>query len=85
MKVGNDLHCNKENCPLCLICDTLIGKMIPLSLLQTGAGKTYTMLGTADERGIMARTLNDLFLEMDKTREDMAYKVTVSFLEVRSL
>ena len=51
-------------------------------MLITGAGKTYTMLGTAEERGIMARTMNDLFLEMEKTQEDMAYRVTVSFLEV---
>ena len=53
-----------------------------MHLLITGAGKTYTMLGTAEERGIMARTMNDLFLEMEKTQEDMAYRVTVSFLEV---
>ncbi|XP_053393592.1 kinesin-like protein KIF19 [Mercenaria mercenaria] len=48
----------------------------------TGAGKTYTMLGTDDDPGIMARTLNDLFISMDKTREDMKYKVTMSYLEI---
>ena len=47
-----------------------------------GAGKTYTMLGTDDDPGIMARTLNDLFISMDNTREDMKYKVTLSYLEV---
>ncbi len=50
-----------------------------------GAGKTHTMLGhDKDDPGIMARALNDLFLEMHRTREDMAYKVTMSYLEVRA-
>ena len=47
-----------------------------------GAGKTFTMLGTDREPGIMARTLNDLFYEMDKTKEDVKYKVSMSYLEV---
>lgn len=48
----------------------------------TGAGKTFTMLGTDREPGIMALTLNDLFCEMDKTKEDMKYKVSMSYLEI---
>lgn len=48
----------------------------------TGAGKTHTMVGTGQEPGIMARTLNDIFLEMDRTSEDMKYKVMMSYLEV---
>jgi kinesin family protein 18/19 len=48
----------------------------------TGAGKTYTMLGTDDEPGIMARGLNDLFVEMERTRDEMKYKVSMSYLEV---
>ena len=40
------------------------------------------MLGTDREPGIMARALNDLFYEMDKTKEDMKYKVSMSYLEV---
>ena len=51
-------------------------------LYLTGAGKTYTMLGTDDEPGIMARGLNDLFVEMDRTRDEMKYKVSMSYLEV---
>lgn len=54
-------------------------------MLCLGAGKTFTMLGTDKEPGIMARTLNDLFFEMDKTKEDMKYKVSMSYLEVSSL
>ncbi|ETP31735.1 hypothetical protein F442_19425 [Phytophthora nicotianae P10297] len=52
----------------------------------TGAGKTYTMLGTKEEPGIMARTLEDLFRNIERVHADPAgrvrYRVTVSFLEV---
>ncbi|XP_013380933.1 kinesin-like protein KIF19 isoform X2 [Lingula anatina] len=48
----------------------------------TGAGKTYTMLGTDTEPGIMYRTLSDLFSAMEKTRSDNTYKVTMSYLEI---
>ena len=54
-------------------------------MLFLGAGKTFTMLGTDREPGIMARALNDLFFEMDKTKEDMKYKVSMSYLEVSGL
>lgn len=43
------------------------------------------MLGTDREPGIMARALNDLFYEMDRTKEDMKYKVSMSYLEVRNV
>lgn len=52
----------------------------------TGAGKTYTMLGTPDQPGIMALTLDDLFQNITRVHADplanVVYKVTVSFLEV---
>ncbi|XP_071796693.1 kinesin-like protein KIF19 [Asterias amurensis] len=48
----------------------------------TGAGKTYTMLGTDYEPGIMARALNDLFETMNARSEDSVYKVTMSYLEI---
>ncbi|XP_071106113.1 kinesin-like protein KIF19 [Haliotis cracherodii] len=48
----------------------------------TGAGKTHTMLGTDKEPGIMVLTLNDLFQEMEKTSNNMAYKVSMSYLEI---
>lgn len=52
---------------------------------MTGAGKTYTMLGTDDEPGIMAQALNHLFLAMAQTDKDSTYKVTMSYLEVTSM
>ena len=48
-----------------------------------GAGKTYTMLGTDDDPGIMARALNDLFLKMEESSGEMTYEVSMSYLEVR--
>ncbi|KAL7693829.1 putative kinesin-like protein [Plasmopara halstedii] len=52
----------------------------------TGAGKTYTMLGTQNEPGIMARTLQDLFQSIERVQNHSAgrirYRVTVSFLEI---
>ena len=49
--------------------------------LIPGAGKTYTMLGTDEEPGIMVQALNDLFLVMKKNTTK-AFKVTMSYLEV---
>ena len=51
-------------------------------LLLLGAGKTYTMLGTDRMPGIMGLALNDLFNEMDRTKDEMTYKVSMSYLEV---
>ncbi|OQS06137.1 DEAD/DEAH box RNA helicase [Thraustotheca clavata] len=52
----------------------------------TGAGKTYTMLGTQDEPGIMGLTLEDLFEHIAVAHARVpalvTYRVTVSFLEV---
>ncbi|KAH7462580.1 Peroxiredoxin prdx-2 [Phytophthora ramorum] len=52
----------------------------------TGAGKTYTMFGTPEEPGIMARTLEDLFRNIERVHADptgrVQYRVAVSFLEV---
>ena len=48
----------------------------------TGAGKTYTMLGTEEEPGIMFRTLHDLFIEISKTSNDLMYQVSMSYLEI---
>ena len=52
----------------------------------TGAGKTYTMLGTPDSPGIMALTLSDLFDKVAQFESDpgmgVSYKVVASFLEV---
>ncbi|XP_009986925.1 PREDICTED: kinesin-like protein KIF19 [Tauraco erythrolophus] len=48
----------------------------------TGAGKTYTMLGTDCEPGIYIRTLDDLFKALEATTEEMDYTVSMSYLEI---
>ncbi|XP_070616342.1 kinesin-like protein KIF19 [Erythrolamprus reginae] len=48
----------------------------------TGAGKTYTMLGTDSEPGIYIRTLHDLFQAIESTGDDQNYSVCMSYLEV---
>ena len=47
----------------------------------TGAGKTYTMLGTGEDPGIMARSLNELFELIEKS-SGKEYKLKMSYLEV---
>ncbi|XP_051144297.1 kinesin-like protein KIN-14S isoform X2 [Andrographis paniculata] len=49
---------------------------------QTGTGKTYTMEGTSENRGVNYRTLEELF-KLSKSRSSiMRYELCVSMLEV---
>ena len=45
----------------------------------TGGGKTYTMVGTQDNQGIMIRALNHLFNAMDSEHESV-HKVGWNYL-----
>ncbi|KAL3813734.1 hypothetical protein ACJIZ3_015002 [Penstemon smallii] len=49
---------------------------------STGSGKTYTMVGTQDDPGLMVLSLNTIFnlIEKDNTSDD--FEVTCSYLEV---
>ncbi|KZV57030.1 hypothetical protein F511_08188 [Dorcoceras hygrometricum] len=49
---------------------------------STGSGKTYTMVGTQDDPGLMVLSLNTIFdlIEKDNTSDD--FQVTCSYLEV---
>ncbi|XP_073150852.1 kinesin-like protein KIN-8B [Henckelia pumila] len=49
---------------------------------STGSGKTYTMVGTQDDPGLMVLSLSTIFdlIEKDKTSDD--FEVTCSYLEV---
>jgi kinesin family member C2/C3 len=49
---------------------------------QTGTGKTFTMEGTPDNRGVNYRALEVLFNTSAKRSSDMAYELSVSMLEV---
>jgi hypothetical protein len=52
---------------------------------QTGAGKSYTMMGTPDQPGLIPRTCEDLFERIAAAQEEtpnISYNVRVSYFEV---
>lgn len=51
---------------------------------QTGAGKSYTMMGTKEEQGIIPRMCDKLFERLETLNEDPNYDYTVevSYLEI---
>lgn len=48
----------------------------------TGAGKTHTMLGSADNPGVMYRTMKELFKRMDDAKDEKEFAIAFSYLEV---
>jgi kinesin family protein C2/C3 len=49
---------------------------------QTGTGKTFTMEGTPENRGVNYRTLGELFRSSEERGGVMRYELFVSMLEV---
>ena len=49
---------------------------------QTGTGKTFTMEGTDQNRGVNYRTLEQLFQIAKERSETFMYNISVSVLEV---
>lgn len=49
---------------------------------QTGTGKTFTMEGTEQSRGVNYRTLEQLFEIANERSETFTYNISVSVLEV---
>uniref|UniRef100_A0A3Q2I603 Kinesin-like protein n=1 Tax=Equus caballus TaxID=9796 RepID=A0A3Q2I603_HORSE len=50
----------------------------------TGAGKTYTMLGSAAEPGVMYLTMLHLYKSMDEIKGEKVCSIAVSYLEPKS-
>ncbi|KAK5963077.1 tubulin-dependent ATPase KIP3 PWA37_004778 [Arxiozyma heterogenica] len=48
----------------------------------TGCGKTYTINGTADDPGIIYRTMNDLFKRIKNLQNEKDFEILLSFLEI---
>lgn len=48
----------------------------------TGAGKTYTMLGTAEKPGLMLMTIVDLFCKAEELEASRVYKIKLSYMEI---
>jgi hypothetical protein len=54
-----------------------------LTLIQTGSGKSYSMMGTPDDRGLIPRACEDLFRYIDtSTQAHASYSVEVSYMEI---
>ncbi|KAK9096668.1 hypothetical protein Sjap_022165 [Stephania japonica] len=49
---------------------------------QTGTGKTFTMEGTAQNRGVNYRTVEELFKVVKERSDTVTYNISVSVLEV---
>ncbi|CAI0405830.1 unnamed protein product, partial [Linum tenue] len=49
---------------------------------QTGTGKTFTMEGTEQNRGVNYRTLELLFKIAEDRKKTISYDISVSVLEV---
>ena len=48
----------------------------------TGAGKTYTMLGSEEQPGVMFLTMVELYRRIEAIKDDKTCEVAVSYLEV---
>ncbi|KAG8226485.1 hypothetical protein J437_LFUL007367 [Ladona fulva] len=48
----------------------------------TGAGKTFTMLGTRDSPGITFHTMVELYNQMELLKEERKFEIGVSYMEV---
>ena len=49
----------------------------------TGAGKTYTMLGSLEEPGVMVNTLHNMFQDIRSAKfAEAKFKVTLSYMEI---
>uniref|UniRef100_A0A3B4AKI7 plus-end-directed kinesin ATPase n=1 Tax=Periophthalmus magnuspinnatus TaxID=409849 RepID=A0A3B4AKI7_9GOBI len=51
---------------------------------QTGAGKSYTMMGKEGQEGIIPMLCEDLFekISLDNKKEELSYSVEVSYMEI---
>lgn len=49
---------------------------------QTGTGKTFTMVGTPENRGVNYRTLEELFRVVSSREAEFLYEISVSVMEV---
>lgn len=48
----------------------------------TGSGKTYTMVGSNADSGLMVRSMESLFAQSAQLRKDEDVTITASYLEV---
>ncbi len=58
--------------------------MLTVAMHTPGSGKTYTMEGPPEDRGVNYRTLQQLFQTVEARREETTFTISVSLLEVCS-
>ena len=49
---------------------------------STGAGKTFTMLGSPENPGLTFRTVSEIYARLDSVKEETSCEIAVSYLEV---
>ncbi|KAG1468354.1 hypothetical protein G6F56_003878 [Rhizopus delemar] len=49
---------------------------------QTGAGKSYSMMGYGEEKGIIPMTCSELFDRISGSHDNLTYRVEVSYIEI---
>ena len=54
----------------------------PPSYIPTGAGKTFTMMGTAEQPGIIPHAIAHIFGVIAAASEDAAYAIRASYVEI---
>ena len=64
-------------------CNNVFHFMTVFAYGATGAGKTFTMLGRADQPGVMFLTMMDLYSRIESMKEIKSCDVAVSYMEVR--
>lgn len=50
--------------------------------VQTGSGKTYTMMGAPGDLGITPRVVNAIFQSIEDSPDTMEFTLRVSYLEI---
>ncbi|XP_070498276.1 kinesin-like protein KIF18A [Chironomus tepperi] len=72
-----------ENCMKPLVTSVMGGYNCSVFVYgATGAGKTYTMLGSDEIAGITYLTMQELFRQMDEYSEERRFDIGISYLEV---
>lgn len=50
---------------------------------QTGSGKSYSMMGYGEDKGIIPRTCSEMFNRINRqTANNLTYRVEVSYIEI---
>lgn len=75
------LHMGRQVNFRCKTIDGVVIKHCFASVL--GSGKSYTMMGSQESKGIIPRLCDNLFSAIaNKTTQDLMYKVEVSYMEI---